>query len=90
MQAYQYKLIIDGVWSYSADHPTAKDGENINNVSKVCQRYFFTEALFSGLSKQQYQGGCMDWVRLAMLLGCAHPLHWQLQPVYRNCPNHRC
>jgi hypothetical protein len=23
---YQYKLIVDGNWTYSADHPTAKVG----------------------------------------------------------------
>jgi len=32
---YQYKLIVDGNWTYSADHPTAKDGDNINNTLEV-------------------------------------------------------
>jgi hypothetical protein len=33
--SYPYKLVVDGNWTYSADHPTIKDGENINNVLDV-------------------------------------------------------
>lgn len=32
---YQYKLIFDGRWSYSADHPTLRDGDNVNNYVEV-------------------------------------------------------
>jgi len=32
---YQYKLIMDGVWTYSADHPTMSDGFNTNNLLEV-------------------------------------------------------
>lgn len=32
---YQYKFITDGMWSYSADHPTMRDGDNINNYVEV-------------------------------------------------------
>mmetsp|Transcript_2128 Transcript_2128/g.3418 ORF Transcript_2128/g.3418 Transcript_2128/m.3418 type:complete len:176 (-) Transcript_2128:222-749(-) len=43
--AYQYKLIVDGHWTYSADHPTAKDGENINNVLEVIPRSMDMDAV---------------------------------------------
>ena len=33
--SYPYKLVIDGNWTYSADHPTTQDGDNINNVLDV-------------------------------------------------------
>ena len=29
------RLIVDGNWTYSADHPTAQDGDNINNILDV-------------------------------------------------------
>lgn len=32
---YPYKFVVDGVWSYSLDHPTMQDGQNINNVLQV-------------------------------------------------------
>jgi len=32
---YQYKLIIDGNWTYSADHFTVQDGSSINNLLEV-------------------------------------------------------
>lgn len=32
---YQYKLIVDGEWTYSIDHPTMQDGNNINNTLEV-------------------------------------------------------
>ncbi|KAG1664254.1 hypothetical protein FOA52_003508 [Chlamydomonas sp. UWO 241] len=32
---YQYKYIFDGAWTYSADHPTVKDYDNINNKMEV-------------------------------------------------------
>lgn len=32
---YQYKLVVDGVWSYSGDHPTMDDGGNTNNFLEV-------------------------------------------------------
>ncbi|GFH05789.1 uncharacterized protein HaLaN_00311 [Haematococcus lacustris] len=32
---YQYKLIVDGNWTFSADHPTARDNNNTNNVLEV-------------------------------------------------------
>ncbi|GIL97365.1 hypothetical protein Vretimale_3018 [Volvox reticuliferus] len=32
---YTYKFIIDGNWTYSADHPTLQDGNNINNYIEV-------------------------------------------------------
>lgn len=36
--SYQYKFIIDGVWSASLDHPTVQDGNNINNVVIVAPK----------------------------------------------------
>lgn len=33
--APQYKLIMDGHWTYDADHPTVKEGDNINNKLEV-------------------------------------------------------
>jgi hypothetical protein len=30
-----YKLIVDGSWTFSADHPTALDGGNMNNTLEV-------------------------------------------------------
>ncbi|GFR41929.1 hypothetical protein Agub_g2722 [Astrephomene gubernaculifera] len=35
---YPYKFIVDGHWTYSADHPTVQDGNNINNVLEVMGR----------------------------------------------------
>lgn len=32
---YQWKLIVDGHWTYSADHPTLQDGVHTNNVLDV-------------------------------------------------------
>jgi hypothetical protein len=32
---YQYKYVVDGHWTYSADHPTMDDGGNINNWLEV-------------------------------------------------------
>lgn len=34
---YQYKLVIDGKWTYDPDHPTVQDGDNINNNLVVSQ-----------------------------------------------------
>ncbi len=39
----QYKLIVDDKWTYSADHPTIMDGENINNVLDVSERATFKQ-----------------------------------------------
>eukprot|EP00798_Chlamydomonas_sp_ICE-L_P008085 gene8085-1327_t len=33
--SYQYKFIVDGNWTYSMDHPSVQDGQNINNIIKV-------------------------------------------------------
>lgn len=38
MGAYQYKWVIDGKWTYSADHPTILDGGNTNNIVAVLAR----------------------------------------------------
>ncbi|KXZ48593.1 hypothetical protein GPECTOR_26g496 [Gonium pectorale] len=35
---YPYKFVVDGNWTYSADHPTIKDGNNINNILEVMGR----------------------------------------------------
>ncbi|GLC68762.1 hypothetical protein PLESTF_000734000 [Pleodorina starrii] len=35
---YAYKFVIDGNWTYSADHPTLRDGNNINNYIEVMGR----------------------------------------------------
>ncbi|GLI59461.1 hypothetical protein VaNZ11_001341 [Volvox africanus] len=35
---YAYKFVIDGNWTYSADHPTLQDGNNINNYIEVMGR----------------------------------------------------
>lgn len=32
---FSYKLVVDGVWTTSADHPRSLDGDNWNNVVKV-------------------------------------------------------
>lgn len=32
---YQWKLIVDGHWTYSADHPTIQDGNHTNNQLEV-------------------------------------------------------
>ncbi len=32
---YPYKFVVDGNWTYSIDHPTIQDGNNINNVLDV-------------------------------------------------------
>ena len=32
---YQWKLIVDGHWTYSADHPTLQDGVHTNNKLEV-------------------------------------------------------
>ncbi|KAK9820509.1 hypothetical protein WJX72_011109 [[Myrmecia] bisecta] len=32
---FPFKLIVDGRWTYSADHPTYKDNDNINNYVDV-------------------------------------------------------
>mmetsp|Transcript_23232 Transcript_23232/g.64496 ORF Transcript_23232/g.64496 Transcript_23232/m.64496 type:complete len:393 (+) Transcript_23232:188-1366(+) len=32
---YAYKFVWDGVWSYSADHPTYSDGDHTNNFLQV-------------------------------------------------------
>jgi hypothetical protein len=42
---YQYKLIVDGSWTYSADHPTATDGSNINNVLEVIPKMMDPETV---------------------------------------------
>ncbi|KAG2491413.1 hypothetical protein HYH03_010202 [Edaphochlamys debaryana] len=35
---YPYKFIVDGNWTYSADHPTYADGNNTNNYIEVLGR----------------------------------------------------
>lgn len=35
---YPYKFVVDGNWTYSMDHPTVQDGNNINNVLDVLGR----------------------------------------------------
>ncbi|KAG2440133.1 hypothetical protein HXX76_004246 [Chlamydomonas incerta] len=35
---YAYKFVVDGNWTYSADHPTLQDGNNINNYIEVLGR----------------------------------------------------
>ena len=41
---YQFKYVMDGVWSYDIDQHTVDDGGNINNV---------VEVLPTGLSRDQ-------------------------------------
>ncbi|KAG2454888.1 hypothetical protein HYH02_000719 [Chlamydomonas schloesseri] len=35
---YAYKFVVDGNWTYSADHPTLQDGNNTNNYIEVLGR----------------------------------------------------
>jgi hypothetical protein len=49
----QFKLVVDGHWTYSADHPTMQDGENVNNVLEVS---------FWGKTSQSKLPTCGDFI----------------------------
>eukprot|EP00191_Tetraselmis_sp_GSL018_P022681 CAMPEP_0177625516 /NCGR_PEP_ID=MMETSP0419_2-20121207/30145_1 /TAXON_ID=582737 /ORGANISM="Tetraselmis sp., Strain GSL018" /LENGTH=352 /DNA_ID=CAMNT_0019126475 /DNA_START=320 /DNA_END=1375 /DNA_ORIENTATION=- len=78
---YPYKLVWDGHWSYSADHPTFFDGENTNNYIKVKSK--------GGTAEDEARGrltsaeGTLSPAERELVISPSHP---RAGPASGSCP----